>query len=299
MAAHPIGILLASIAFGVFVVILASFLSFNGSKSGHAPPTPKIIKVKQDELVAVAQPLNIEENKRSVPEPQSEIPAPNIREDNDSLEEYAEENSDDKTSGMILVGDERENPKVEDAAERLTAAVVETDHLPSVESYAEQININARDVAGDTSLHIEAQRGYINIVSQLVQQGADVNAINYQGSTPLYIAALYGHADIVKFLITAGADINAVNRAGDTPLHVAAQNLNEEVVFALIRNGADSNAVNKNGKTSKQIIDKLVDEIHRLNVKSRVADTESQYLRSIGSSSQLGQDHFDRYMQEK
>ena len=64
------------------------------------------------------------------------------------------------------------------------------------------INVNLKDVSGDTPLHWAAYNGHVEIARLLLQNGADVNAINNVGSTPLHYAAGYGHIDILHLLVT-------------------------------------------------------------------------------------------------
>ena len=55
----------------------------------------------------------------------------------------------------------------------------------------------------------------------LIRQGADVNARNAAGATALHVAIANGRLLVVKRLIALGADVNAVDEAGRTPLSIA------------------------------------------------------------------------------
>jgi len=63
---------------------------------------------------------------------------------------------------------------------------------------------------GNTDLHLAAIWGFADLVSALVERGADVNALNEYGHTPIYYAARHGHREAVKALINAGADISGI-----------------------------------------------------------------------------------------
>ena len=64
--------------------------------------------------------------------------------------------------------------------------------------------------------------GHMELVSMLIDAGADVNKTNYQdGSAPLHAAAFLGRADVVQFLLDNGADPNAMSDQGGTPLMAA------------------------------------------------------------------------------
>lgn len=74
-------------------------------------------------------------------------------------------------------------------------------------------------------------------------------------STPLHHAAWKGHAELVTLLLDAGAEVNAQNRNthyGGTPLHQAAHGNQKEVVSILLARGADVHAVSPNGRTALQ-----------------------------------------------
>lgn len=63
--------------------------------------------------------------------------------------------------------------------------------------------------------------GNLQMVEQLIEQGADINAKADNGWTALHYAAKRGYVEVVKYLIEQGADINAKNNAGETPLYEA------------------------------------------------------------------------------
>jgi len=86
-----------------------------------------------------------------------------------------------------------------------------------------------------------AQRGDVETVRGLLDQGADVNESGW-GANPLELAAYEGQTEVVRLLLDRGADINRVE--GDevpTPLSAAAKNNKLEVVRVLVERGADVN----------------------------------------------------------
>ena len=69
------------------------------------------------------------------------------------------------------------------------------------------------------------------------------NAVN----KPLGYAAAYGSLEIVTYLVEQGADIDGRTAYGDVPLIKAAEHENRETMKYLIENGADVNAPNAFG----------------------------------------------------
>jgi ankyrin repeat protein len=122
--------------------------------------------------------------------------------------------------------------------------------------------VQSRTLMGKTALHLAVESGDTNMVTLLLQAGADVNAKG-DSVTPLHLAAFAGHAQITETLLTAGAEVNAVGfRHDDTPLHVAALHGHANVVKVLLAHGAAMNAQNMLHKTPLQ----LAQENQRTNV---------------------------------
>ena len=96
-----------------------------------------------------------------------------------------------------------------------------------------------------------AQRGDIQAVRTLLQQGADPNAAQAEGLTALHWAALNDQLGMAEILLYAGATVKPVTRVGGyTPLHLASRRGHGEVVRALLEAGADANAYTTTGVTS-------------------------------------------------
>ena len=104
--------------------------------------------------------------------------------------------------------------------------------------------VNAR-VDGMTPLHLAVKAANPNVVSKLLQVGAEVDAkVESTGTTSLHLAALNGALEIVRTLLKAGANVQT--KASDrlhraTPIYLAAQNGHKKVVEELVKAGADVN----------------------------------------------------------
>jgi ankyrin repeat protein len=110
---------------------------------------------------------------------------------------------------------------------------------------------NIKDIDGMTPLMMAAQNSRDNIVSVLLQKGADLNSReNKNGFNAILLAACHGHLNTVKLLLLKGAKINDRSKHGNTPLMGAAMyGKNVKLVKYLIENRAEVNDKNDDGKT--------------------------------------------------
>ena len=97
------------------------------------------------------------------------------------------------------------------------------------------------DAAGSSMLMHAAYAGTIEMMSVLIDAGADVNARNDRRATALHWAT--ADAAKVRLLLLKGADVNAKTVDGRTPLHLAATlPQGTPVVEMLIEAGGEVNA---------------------------------------------------------
>ena len=96
-----------------------------------------------------------------------------------------------------------------------------------------------------------ALQGQTDIVTALIEAGANVNATGPGEATALMYAAAGGHMKVLQALIEAGADVNATDSSGWTALMRATAPGQTEAVTALIEAGADVNATNQIGGTAR------------------------------------------------
>ena len=111
-------------------------------------------------------------------------------------------------------------------------------------------DVKAATKYGWTALHSAARSGKLQVVTWLVEHGADVKAATKYGSTALHSAASSGHLQVVTWLVEHGADVKAATKDGTTALHSAASNGELQVVTWLVEHGADVKAATKDGTTA-------------------------------------------------
>jgi len=124
---------------------------------------------------------------------------------------------------------------------------------------ADPLAVHQRGWIGDAPLHWPAHNGYADIVTLLLDAGADIEAdeINCYGGTPLHWASEHEPAT-VRVLLARGANVNSRNIKADsdfygvTPLIMNATQSNDcgEVTELLLAAGADIAATDAQGMTA-------------------------------------------------
>lgn len=84
---------------------------------------------------------------------------------------------------------------------------------------------NASDEYKRSPLHLAACRGYIQIVQQLLKFGANPNVVDSLGNTPLHLAVISASSNnfnvVVRVLLQGGASVHMFDRSGKSPLELA------------------------------------------------------------------------------
>ncbi len=147
------------------------------------------------------------------------------------------------------------------------------------------------NLKGATAFLIAAKANDVDVMRELIAQGADPLIPTDNGTTPLMVAAGVGHEpgitrsaeaealQAVHLCVELGADVTAVNEAGDTALHGAAwRERADSIVQFLADRGADIDAKNHRDWTPLVI----AEGIHTGGnfIKS---DTTAALLRRLGA----------------
>jgi ankyrin repeat protein len=94
--------------------------------------------------------------------------------------------------------------------------------------------LNLPDDAGLTPLHLAASYCHTNVMSLLLNKGANIDPAAKDGATPLHLAAQEGCPDAVNLLIFKGAQVNARDNQKRTPL-TRAQQWHQDAIVQLLR----------------------------------------------------------------
>lgn len=137
---------------------------------------------------------------------------------------------------------------------------------------------NTTNDEGASLLMLAAGAGHLAMVDMLLMAGAKVDATDARGWTPL-MKALFnyeqnrGFPDVVSSLIDAGADIEHQVSYGTRPLMIAAGYGEAAVVDVLLAAGADTGAMNEGGRTARVMAEtkdyvEVVNQLHMHDLRN-------------------------------
>jgi ankyrin repeat protein len=104
------------------------------------------------------------------------------------------------------------------------------------------VDVNATQGDGTTPLHWAVYKLDRELVSKLIERGAQADVTNNYGSSPLAEAVNLGDLALVRQLLDAGADVESPNGDGQTALMLASRIGALDIARLLIERGADVNA---------------------------------------------------------
>jgi len=120
----------------------------------------------------------------------------------------------------------------------------------------------------ETPLHRLCARAkpQIDVITMILEKGADVNARNLSGKTPVFYCSFNYSVELLNLLTKHGADINIKDKHGNTLLHDDYINCFdeyfEEFLKVLISMGFDINSKNSLGFTPLNLCEnEKIDEI--------------------------------------
>ena len=130
-------------------------------------------------------------------------------------------------------------------------AAVELGNIEMVSILLESgANPNIIGSKGSTPLQRASKNGHIAIVEKLIKYKADPNQVAIDGATALMLASNYNHLDILNILLSAGAQVNKAMADGWTALMFACDQNYIKIVQHLLKAGADPNVSTHSSKCS-------------------------------------------------
>lgn len=110
--------------------------------------------------------------------------------------------------------------------------------------------VNQLDSLGNSALHFAVKLQNIDLVSLLIERGANVNSKSKdKGIVPLLLACQSQNILLVDLLISKGADVNAKTNTGVTALHSACYQRNKILISLLLQKSADFRGEDQIGRT--------------------------------------------------
>jgi hypothetical protein len=162
-------------------------------------------------------------------------------------------------------------------------------HVAAAEGYADIVSlllehgadVDRRGLSSQTPLHSAAWTGKVDAGKCLLDHGADINVQGDGKITPLFFAVIRGHVEFARMLLERGAAIDGRNVTNTSPLHWAAQGGKIQVVQLLLDNGAlaDVNARNVFDETPSQ----LASGPKRQEIIKLLSEYGAEYVENLSS----------------
>lgn len=114
--------------------------------------------------------------------------------------------------------------------------------------------IDGFDTLDQTPLIAAVSQNQVECVRELIARGANVDLADHAGWTPLIHAAYFGSGDeVLTLLLDRGAQVNAQNARGLTALYLASAAGHEPQVQLLLAHGADPAIATQSGYTPVRV----------------------------------------------
>lgn len=116
-------------------------------------------------------------------------------------------------------------------------------------------NLNVKNVLGQTALHIAVEKGYLDMIEQLMDNGADPYINNVYNDNCLTMAIrVHPDTHVVEKLLELGTDPNVENGMGFLPIQYAIMYGKLDHMKVLIKYSADLFKVSTSGKSAFDLL---------------------------------------------
>lgn len=144
------------------------------------------------------------------------------------------------------VQDEQFDGKEQKVLDEQLIRAAERGDIQAVKEMLQQgAQLNAVDADGKTAVVAATYKNQVDVVELLIQEGADINIQDDRRENVILHAGANGYLEIVKLAIAADADMTITNRFGGTGLIPAAERGHVEVVETFLKTSkVDVNHIN-------------------------------------------------------
>jgi ankyrin repeat protein len=142
--------------------------------------------------------------------------------------------------------------------------------LEAVRNAVKRKDVNIRSIKGEIALHYACRFASGEMVSFLVQNGAEINAANIGSESPLHWAVASATLGNVEILVLNGANCNSKDDLGQTPIYWAVSRNLLDIALLLANHGSDIETRNNEGKTLIEVAnenqyEEMADLLRRLS----------------------------------
>lgn len=130
-----------------------------------------------------------------------------------------------------------------DLSTKLKTAILDDDLELVNQCLTAGVNIN--DTTGNPPLIIACKLNRIEIVSLLIQNGANINIADLYGFRPLTLAIIQRNLALVSILLRLGAETNIVDEMGRNMFMYACTSLDKQILTEFLKYHRDVNQVDK------------------------------------------------------
>lgn len=116
---------------------------------------------------------------------------------------------------------------------------------------------SAQEKKIDAEMLLAVEKNDLNLVRELLVQGANTNIVNSGGWAPAALAVMHNNADMIAALAAYGADLNAQSATGHTPLMLSVLQNSIDNAETLISLGAKFDQNSLHG----ELIDALASDV--------------------------------------